>query len=88
MLYRVITGIVLFLSIFFVPFWVSLVLAVFAIIYFDYFFEAVFSMLVSDILYGVREEKLWNIVFFSTIVLMLFLILMEVFKRYLKFYNK
>lgn len=84
---RVFLSILMLFSILFLPFWVSVILAVLGMIYFSWFIEGVALFLLSDFLYGIKEEKLFNIYFFSFIISVIFLIITEAFKKKLKFYN-
>jgi hypothetical protein len=68
------------------PFWVSVILALGAMIYFPMFFEAVFLFLLSDLLYGVAGERFWGMIFVSFIVSIIVLISLELLKKKLKFY--
>ena len=86
MMLRILASVVLLFSILFLPFWVSIILALAGMIYFRFFLEAVFMFLLSDLLYGVKEAKFFNIVFISLIVYALVLTGVEFVKRRLKFY--
>jgi hypothetical protein len=48
---RLLTFILILLSIFTLPFWVSLILSIFAIIYFDSFLEIIFFGFLYDLTY-------------------------------------
>lgn len=88
MLYRILTSIFLFISIFFLPFWVSVILGVISIFYFNFFVEIVFIFLIMDLFYGIPEIKFGNIPFVASMSALLVLLLLEYFKKGLKFYNK
>jgi len=88
MIFRICLSILLLFSILFLPFWVSIILAISGIIYFSMFFEAVILFFISDLIYGTMEIKLFNIFFFSFILSLVFLLIMEFIKRKLKFYKK
>jgi hypothetical protein len=88
MIPRICFSVLLLFSILFLPFWVSIILAISGIIYFYIFLEAVFIFFISDLLYGAMEAKLLNTFFFSFSVVLIFLILMEILKKKLKFYKK
>jgi hypothetical protein len=68
------------------PFWVSVILALALMIYFNVFWEAVILFLLSDLLFGVREAKFNNMVFVSFILSTFVLIIIEIVKKKLKFY--
>ena len=88
MLLRIISAFIILLSILFFPFWVSLILALGAIIYFRVFWEAVVLFLVSDLLFSMKESRFLNITLISTIITVVLLIVIEYIKRKLKFYKK
>lgn len=87
MMLRISASILLLFSILFMPFWVSAILALGAMFYFDVFWEAVFLFFLSDLLYGIKEAGLYNLYFISFILSALVLILLEFTKRKLKFYS-
>jgi len=76
------------LSILFLPFWVSIVLALLGIIFFSIFWEVVAIFFLSDLLYGIQEAKLFNIYFFSFTLSLVLLICIELLKKKLKFYKE
>jgi glucan phosphoethanolaminetransferase (alkaline phosphatase superfamily) len=88
MVLRILASIVLLFSVLFMPFWLSVILGLGAMVYFNYFFEAVILFGLSDALYGVREARFHGIVFVSFIASIIFLILLEALKKKLNFYNK
>lgn len=57
MIFRIIANIAIILSLFFLPFWVSLVLSFAALIYFKKYFEIMPFFLITDMLYGLPEER-------------------------------
>ena len=86
MILRIFVSIFILFSILFMPFWVSVVLAFVSIAYFQFFLEAVFLFFLLDLLYGVREIKLFNMVFVSFITMLACFIILELLKKKLKFY--
>ncbi|OGJ01438.1 hypothetical protein A3G98_00800 [Candidatus Nomurabacteria bacterium RIFCSPLOWO2_12_FULL_37_8] len=86
MVFRILAFLVLLLSILFMPFWVSVILAFMGMVYFPLFLEAVFLFLLSDLLYGAREAKLGGMIFVSYIITVVVFILIEFLKKKLKFY--
>lgn len=87
MLLRILASIILLFSVLFMPFWLSCVLALLGIIYFSYFVEAVVLFFLTDLLYGARETKFSGIIFISLIVSAVTLVVVEFFKKKLKFYS-
>ena len=84
---RILAFFALAISILFFPFWVSAVLALGGMIYFDIFIEAVLLFLLSDLLYGARGARLGGALFISFIASAIVLIIIEITKKKLKFYN-
>ena len=85
---RILASLLLLWSILFMPFWVSLILALAGIVYFPYFGEAIILFFLSDLLYGIKEARLFNLTFISMILAVVFLIGIEFLKKKLKFYPK
>ena len=79
-------SIVLLLSVLFMPWWLSVILTLGAMVYFPIFWEAVPLFLLSDLLYGTELAGLFNITFISSILSVLTLICLEILKKRLKFY--
>jgi len=84
---RILTSILLLFSILFMPFWISVILALGAMIYFAIFWEATILFLFSDLLYGIKETKNSPEVFTSFIISLIILVIIKIFKKKLKFYN-
>jgi len=53
--------------------------------YFSFFLEAVFIFFLSDLLFGAREARFLEIVFFSSILALLTFLILELFKKKLRF---
>ncbi len=81
MILRILAFLVLALSILFMPFWISLILALAGIIYFAIFWESVFLFFISDLLFGMKEIKFHNILFVSTIMILIILVIIEFLKK-------
>ncbi|MFA6076741.1 MAG: hypothetical protein WC735_01555 [Candidatus Paceibacterota bacterium] len=88
MILRILASVTLLFFILFMPFWVSVVLALAGMAYFSFFIEAVFLFLLVDLLYGAREPKLFNMVFVSFILAVISLAVVELSKRKLRFNKK
>jgi hypothetical protein len=88
MLLRIIASFLLLISILFMPFWLSIVLALVSMVYFSIFWEATVLFLLSDLLYGVKEAKFSGMIFISFIVALIVLVLIEIIKKKLKFYQE
>ncbi len=75
-------------SVLFMPFWVSVILALAGMIYFRFFIEAIFLFLLSDLLYGTPESKLHNMIFVSFVTALICLIIIELSKKKLRLHNE
>ena len=84
MVLRILAFIILLLSVLFMPFWVSVILALIGMVYFSFFLEAVFLFLLSDLLFGIKEVRLFDIIFLSFIVSLICLIILELLKNELR----
>ena len=82
---RILASIILLLSILFLPFYISVILAVVGIVYFSFFLEAVVLFFISDLLYGAKESNLFYITLISLFISILLIILLEFLKRKLRF---
>jgi len=81
MVLRILASLVLLLSILYMPFWLSIILALAAMVYFSFFWESIILFFLSDLLYGTSEIRFLNIFFVSTIISFLFLIIIELLKK-------
>jgi len=84
MLLRISASIVLLISVLFLPFWVSVILGLVFVGYFKLFIEAVFLFLLSDLLYGAKEAKFFEVTFVSFIIAVICFILIESLKKKLR----
>jgi len=84
---RILASVILLVSIIFMPFWVSIVLALAGMIYFAVFWEAAVLFLLSDLLFGVKEAKFSGLIFISFVAAAMVLIMVEIVKKRLKFYS-
>lgn len=81
MLIRILTSIILIFSVLFLPFWLSVILVFAGMAYFSFFWEGVVALLISDLLYGVREVKFFGVIFVSLIVGVIMLAVIEILKK-------
>jgi ABC-type uncharacterized transport system permease subunit len=86
MILRILASITLLFSILFLPFYFSVILAILGMAYFPLFLEAIFLFLLSDLLYGARESRLWHMTFISLFISIFILIIIEFLKRKMKFH--
>ncbi|MES2315385.1 MAG: hypothetical protein V4486_01465 [Patescibacteria group bacterium] len=86
MILRIIAGAVLLISILFLPFWLPVILALIAMLYFRVYWEGVALFLLSDLIYGTPEAKFWGLTYVSFIMAVIAIVLIEFLKRKLKFY--
>ncbi len=87
MVQRILLSFLLLISILFFPYWISVILALFGIIYFRFFWEVVVLFFISDLIFGIKEARFFNIILFSTILSFVILILAQFVKKKLKFYQ-
>ena len=62
-------------------------LSIFSVIYFRYFWEIIPLFLISDFMFGVGEARFFGITIFSTILIIIILLISEFTKKKLKFYK-
>lgn len=84
MLLRILASILLLLSVLFAPFWVSVILAIAGMMYFRFFIEAVFLLLITDLLYAVPMQKFFEIVPVAFLGSLFCFIILELLKRKLR----
>lgn len=84
---RILLSLVILGSIFFLPFWVSVILAVSGIIYFKVFWEVIVIFFISDLFFGIKEARFFDITIVSTILILIILLIAEFTKKKLKFYK-
>ena len=83
---RISVFIALLFSVIFLPFWVSVILALGGMIYFPKYFEAPALFFLSDVLYGAPVARFSNMVFVSFFISLVILLIIEVLKKKLKYY--
>lgn len=88
MILRIAVSFLLLISIFNLPFYLSVIILLGAMFYFSFYVEGVFIFLLSDLLFGAPEAKLWNIVLLSFFVALASLIILEFVKTKLRFQTK
>jgi len=86
MILRISASFILVFSILFMPFGISVLLALICMIYFNVFWEAILVFFLSDLLYGVREPRFFNMIFVSFFISIVTIITVELIKKKLKFY--
>jgi len=67
------------------PFWFSILIGLGAMAYFPLFWEACLIFLISDLLFGTEQAKLWNMVFVSFISSIVALAVIETVKKKIRF---
>lgn len=85
--FRLLASVVMLISVLFMPWWITVILALICMAYFDHFFEAIGLLFLSDILFGIPESKFFGLIFVSTISGIIALVFVELMKKKLKFYN-
>jgi hypothetical protein len=87
MILRILATVLLLFSVLFMPFWMSVILALAGMIYFNVFWEACVLFLLSDALFGAKVAKFSGMVFVSFFASIIVLIIIEIIKKYVKFYS-
>lgn len=87
MAFRIFFSILVLFSLLFLPFWISIALTILGITYFDFYFEGVILIFLLDLLYGVKEVRFFNLTLLATIIILIFFLLKEIFKKKFKFYK-
>jgi len=84
MIIRILASILLLFSVLFMPFWVSVALALFGVFYFSVFWEAVILLLLSNLLYGAGDP---SAIFISLLIYTIIVTVIEMLKKKIKFYD-
>ena len=84
MVLRILASILLLFSVLFMPFWVSVILALVGMVYFPFFIEAIFLFLLSDLLFGTKEVRLFNMVYVAFSGALISFIILELLKKELR----
>jgi len=85
---RIIFSFLLIVAILIFPFWAVYALAFLGIIFFPVYWEAIVLLFLVELLFGIRENSLWQFISKSTLGAILGLILIEYLKKKLRFYKK
>ena len=85
---RILFSLILLGSTLLLPFWVSLILAIFGMFIFPNYLEAVFLACISDLIFGINEPKFFGITMVATLFTAILFILIGFIKKKLKFYQK
>ena len=88
MLPRVLYTLAILFFLLFMPFLASVILLLAAMAYFRLYIEGIALFFVADLIYGAESEEFFGIVFASTILSAIFLLVIEILKKRLKFYPK
>lgn len=88
MVKRVFFSIILLFSVLFLPFYITIPLAIFGLFYFPVYFESIVLLFISDLLYGAKEMRYFDFRFVMSSLTLLLFILIVFFKKKLKFYSK
>jgi len=81
---RLLFDIIVALSLFIAPWWLSVILALFGLFYFSFFIEFIMVGFIFDSLFGVRLQSFFNFYFIYTTAFGLFFILVESLKNRLR----
>ena len=87
MLFRLIANVILFASLLFLPWWITIVIALIAVFVYNVFYELILWGVVGDLLYGAGVASFYALTsFLSTGALVLFLTA-QYLKEKIRFYN-
>ena len=78
---RIVFSITLLASILFLPFWVSVLLAIVGMVFFPSYFEAILGLFISDLLYGVPEARYFDLTFVSLILSVILFLAIQFLKK-------
>ncbi|MFZ3011785.1 MAG: hypothetical protein WA060_02195 [Minisyncoccia bacterium] len=84
MVIRILASVLLLFSVLFMPFWVSVVLALMGAFYFRVFWEAIVLFFLSNLLYGVGDP---SVIFISLLIYITIITAIEMLKKKIKFYD-
>ena len=84
---RILTDIVLILSVYIFPWWFVLIMAVIALAVFDTFYEILFLGIILDSLYNAPIARYHHVEFVVTLITVFLFIGAEILKRRLRFYG-
>ncbi|MBI2046222.1 MAG: hypothetical protein HYT28_02285 [Parcubacteria group bacterium] len=83
---RISFDIVLFISLFIAPWWVSLIIALGGVFFFNHFYEIIVAGIIMDIVYGSPEASFLDFPFISGVAALLFFVGGEYIKKRMIFY--
>jgi hypothetical protein len=83
---RILFNILIFFSIYMLPWWLILAFLTFCIFYFNSFYEALLYAFLIDLTYGVKAVGILNFEYIFFVYILIIFILIEVLKKRLKFY--
>ncbi len=81
---RIILDILLFLSIFILPFWLTVILAIACLFLFDSFYEIIPVFLFIDLLYGASEDRYFGFTVVSLLAALLLVVITNSIKKKLR----
>lgn len=85
---RISIVLILLISILYLPFWLSLIIAISAMAYFSFFWEAVLLFFISDLIYGAQEAKFSYEIYISLLISITSLLMIEIIKNKLRLEKK
>lgn len=87
MIARVFADILIVISIFFFPLWISLIFVITALFYFKNFYEAAAAGVLIDMFYGVPLAKFFHIQWITTLLFLFAYFAVNYIKRYTRFHE-
>jgi len=78
----------LLISILFFPFFISLIIAVAGMFFIKYYWEVLVLFFIFDLIYGIQGNTIFSFYFGSLLLAICLLLIIEFFKKKLRFYQK
>lgn len=83
---RIFANILLFASVLFFPWWVTVMAGVIFAVFFSAFYESIFWAFFIDLLYGTEAASFLNFTFLFTASTIIFVLILERIKKTTRFY--
>lgn len=84
LVFRIFCDISLFLSLFYLPWWLTALLGLIFLIYFNHFYEIIIIGAIADMVYGIPRKVFFDAEFVNTLAAVLLYLLSTQLKRFLR----
>lgn len=85
---RILFDLLLFLSVLFGPFWLSVILALVGFFLFPKFWEGVILLFLSDLLFGIKTPRFFGLPYVGILIGAVAFGMAEYLKKHIRFYQK